>query len=226
MELRDLSNERFDIGRSAILRAPHWDGTGGLVALFGDLEHIGTTEGPVDIEANEEYSDLTIEVTGPAILKRYLSGESPSFEMGVFPDPEKMALFSPTGSASAGSKRRRQVLPHTLWIVPEELFLAPDATGRMVEVPITFAAGAFLKDGDPLTADEQDLVDMSILVWKAQFGRMTPRYSHEDGGKSLKTVPVQILQDLAKPDGAQLYMVMAELETFGPELVIPEPPVG
>jgi hypothetical protein len=106
MELKNISEERFDIGRAAILRAPHWDGSDDL---FAAMEHIGTTEGPVEIEPNEEYSDLTIEVTGPAILKRYLSGESPSFDLGVFPDPEKMALFSPTGTASSGVTRRRLV---------------------------------------------------------------------------------------------------------------------
>jgi hypothetical protein len=211
MELKNISEERFDIGRAAILRAPHWDGSSDL---FAAMEHIGTTEGPVEIEPNEEYSDLTIEVTGPAILKRYLSGESPSFDLGVFPDPEKMALFSPTGTASSGVTRRRLVTSHTLWVVAEELFLADDGTGKFVEVPITFAGGVFLKDGAALTTAEQELVDMSILVWKAQFGRMAPRYAHEDGGKSLRTVSVQVLQDLDKPEGCQLILALAELDDY------------
>lgn len=211
MELKNISEERFDIGRAAILRAPAWDGS---TDLFDAMEHIGTTEGPVEIEPNEEYSDLTIEVTGPAILKRYLSGESPSFDLGIFPDPEKLALFSPTGTGSAGVTRRRLVAAHTLWLVAEELFLADDGTGRFVEVPVTYAGGVFLKDGSALTAAEQELVDMSIIIWKAQFGRATPRYAHEDGGKSLRTVPVQVLQDLTKPQGCQLYLLLSELEDY------------
>jgi hypothetical protein len=212
MELKNISEERFDIGRAAILRAPHWDGSGDL---FAAMEHIGTTEGPVEPENNPEYSDLKIEVTGPAILKRFLSGENPSFDMGVYPDPDKMALFSPTGTASAGTMRRRRVRTHTLWIVSEELFLQEDpTTGKQTEVPVTFSGGVFLKDGEALTVDDQRHVDMSILIWSAQFERMTPRWAHEDGGKSLKTLPVQVLQDLDKPDGCQLYLVLSELDDY------------
>ena len=223
MELRDISTERFDIGRAAIFSHgevdeygvstySEWDGT---TNLFDNLVHIGTTEGEVDIAANEEYSDLTIEVTGPAILKRCLAGESPSFDVGLFPDPDKMKAFSPTGTASSGTSRRRLVKVHTLWIVPEELFLADDGTGRFVEVPVTFASGVFLKDGNALTTAEQELVDMSSVIWKAQFGRLTPRYNHDEGGKSLKTLPVQVLQDLTQPEGCQLILVMAEADEFG-----------
>jgi hypothetical protein len=222
MELRDTATERFDIGRAAIFRYNpeggaglaadgSWDGT---ADLFAGMEHIGTTEGEVDIDSAPEFSDLTIEVTGPAILKRYLNGESPSFEIGLYPDPEKMTVFSPSGMASAGTKRRRLVRSHTLWIAPEQLFLDADQN----EVAVTYVGGEFLKEGQPLTAAEQDLVDMSILIWKGQFGRLTPRYSHEDGGKSLKTVPVNILQDMTKPDHAQLYMVLAELDEFDLDL--------
>jgi hypothetical protein len=228
MELRDTSTERFDIGRAAIFRfAPDggvgvaadgtWDGT---TPLFAGMEHIGTTEGEIDIDSSPEFSDLTIELTGPAILKRYLSGESPSFEIGMYPDPEKMSVFSPSGMASAGTKRRRLVKSHTLWIAPEQLFLDADQN----EVPVTYAAGAFLKDGVALTDEEQALADMSILVWKAQFGRLTPRYNYDDGGKSLKTVPVNILQDMTKPDHAQLYMVLAEITEFGDLDFTPTPP--
>lgn len=224
MELINIATERFDIGRAAIfshgevdeygdVTYSEWDGT---TDLFDNdnMIHIGTTEGEVDIAANEEYSDLTIEVTGPAILKRCLAGESPSFEVGMYPDPDKMRAFSPTGTASSGTSRRRLVKVHTLWIVPEELFLADDGTGKFVEVPVTYTGGVWLKNGLPLTAAEQELVDMSSLIWKAQFGRLTPRYNHDEGGKSLKTLPVQVLQDTTKPEGCQLILVMAEADEF------------
>jgi hypothetical protein len=211
MELQGLEQGRYDIGRAAIFYAPTWDGSSDL---FAAMEPFGYTEGPLEIEANEEYSDLTLEVTGPAILKRYLSGESPSFELGVFPTPEVMARFSPTGRASAGTMRRNLVQTHTLWIGAEELFLADDGTGRKVQVPFTYSGGVFLKDGEALTVEEQELADMSILMWKVQVGRIAPRYAHEDGGKSLRTVPFQVLQDLTKPDGCQLYLVMSEMDDY------------
>jgi hypothetical protein len=218
MELRDTSTERFDIGRAAIFRFNpeggaglaadgSWDGT---ADLFAGMEHIGTTEGEIDLESNPEFSDLTIELTGPAILKRYLNGEAPSFEIGMYPDPDKMQVFSPSGMASAGTKRRRLVRAHTLWVAPEQLFLDADQN----EVAITFVGGEFLKAGEPLTAAELELVDMSIVIWKAQFGRLTPRYQHDEGGKSLKTVEVNVLQDMTKPDHAQLYMVLSEMDEF------------
>lgn len=211
MELKQINEEQFDIGRCAIMRVPSWDGSSDL---FAALEHIGTTEGPVEPEPNSEFSALTIEVLGPAILKEYLSGESPSFELGLFPDPEKMALFSPSGTASMGTMRRRRVQTHTLWIVAEDLFLEYDATGKAVEVPITYTGGVFLKNGEALSVEDQRHVDMSLLIWKARFGRMMPRYDHADGGKSLKTVPVQVHQDLTKPDGCQLVLVLSELEDY------------
>lgn len=222
MELKDISTERFDIGRAAIFSHGEvdeygvatysvWDGT---TDLFANMVHIGTTEGEINIEANEEYSDLTIEVTGPAILKRCLAGESPSFEVGLFPDPDKMRAFSPTGTASSGTSRRRIATRHTLWIVPEELFLADDGTGKFVEVPVTYVGGEWLKDGAALTAAEQELLEMSSLIWQAQFGRLTARYNHDEGGKSLKTLPVQVLQDLTQPEGCQLILVMAEADEF------------
>src|SRR5690606_28633920 len=134
----------------------------------------------------------------------------PTFDLGIYPDPTKMAVFSPTGTASAGVMRRQLARVHTLWIVAEELFLASDANGRTVEKAITFVGGEFLKDGQPLTDEEQELVDMSLIIWKARFGRATPRYAHEDGGKSLRTVPVAILQDMNRENGAQLWLAGSE----------------
>jgi hypothetical protein len=219
MQLTDLTTQRYDIGKAAILAYSEdagttfgeWDGTSNL---FDGLVHIGTTEGPIDIEPNSEYSDLTIEETGPAILKRYLSGESPSFEIGVFPTPAQMKAFSPTGTASAGYTRRPLAQAKTIWVVPQELFLSYSAAGVPSEEAITYLAGAFLKDGSALTDEEQELVDMSILIWKAQFGRLTPMFQHEDGGKSLKNVPIQVMQDFTKPNGCQLYLVMSEADDY------------
>ena len=68
--------------------------------------------------------------------------------------------------------------------MPEQLFIEY-TNGVPSEVAVTLDAttDAFLKDGVALTAAEQELADMSIIIWKAQFGRLTPRYAHDDGGK-------------------------------------------
>lgn len=213
MQLTDVATQKYDIGRSAIFRAPVFDGTFNLFDMF---EHIGNTEGQVDLAMNPEYSELTLpETSGPAALKRYLTGEKPTFELGVFPNPDNIKIFSPTGRGSAGQKRRRAVVEHCLWIVPEQLFLKPDENGNEQEVEVTHTfAGGFLKDGVALTAEEQVLLDLSIILWRCDFGRATPLYKHEDGGKSLRSVPVSVQQDLTKPDGCQLMLVVGELADF------------
>lgn len=212
MELVDAKTQKYDIGRCAIFRSEVWDGS---TNLFDDMTHIGNTEGAVEPEPNAEYSELNLpETSGPAAIKRYLVGEKPSFNLGIFPNPTNLALFSPTGKGSAGQQRRRKVKEHTLWIVPEELFLAEDDNGNTVEKAVTFAGGVFLKDGNALTAAELELVNISMVLWRADFGRAIPAFRHENGGKSLKSVPVNVQQDFEKPDGCQLYLMVGEADDF------------
>lgn len=225
MDLKDVAAQRYDIGRSAIfvfgslsgdrIVPAVWDGSEDLFGA-GNMHHIGNTEGAVDIAPNPEYSELTLpETSGPAALKRYLSGERPTFTIGVFPNPDNLSVFSPTGRASAGVQRRRRVRESTLWIVPEELFLKTEADGDVVEVAVTYNGTIFQKDGQALTAEEQELLDMSILIWRADFTRATPVFRHEDGGKSLREVEVNIQQDFTKPDGCQLWLAVGESADFG-----------
>ena len=230
MDLRSLSAQKYDIGKAAVL-AYSEDSAGDAATaeaagygewntaknLFVDLVHIGTTEGPVEIAANEVFSDLTIEDTGPAVLKSYLSGESPSFELGLFPNPAAMKAFSPTGTASAGFELRPLVNTITLLIVPAELF--NEYTNNVpARVAVTYTGGSFLKDGGALTTEEQRLLDSGLLIWKARFGRLTPRFAHEDGGKSLRNVPVTVMQDFEKPNGCQLYLHLSEIDDYDYEL--------
>jgi hypothetical protein len=215
MELTDLATQKFDIGRVALFGVPGgWDGTTPLFAAGGPLVHYGVVDGPVDPSTNPEYSELTIETTGPAALKRYLTGERPEFEISVYPNPENLRVFTPTGRGSAGQMRRRLVREHTLWLVPEELFLKADADGNMTEVVVAYDGAAWTKDDEALTAEETELLDMSMVIWRADFGRLTPIFQHEDGGKALKSVPVTVQQDITMPDGCQLYLVLGELSDF------------
>jgi hypothetical protein len=223
MELKDVATQRYDIGRAAIF--VHGTEANGLITptawdpsdpLFSSMIHIGNTEGAIDIAMNPEYSELTLpETSGPAAIRRFLTGEKPSFTIGIFPTPNGMKLFSPTGKGSAGQMRRRRVRERLLWIVPEEVFLAEDANGNVVEVPLTYAGGQFLKDGDPVSDEEQELLDMSLLCWRCDFQRATPVYRHEDGGKSLREVEVMLQQDFTRPDGCQLFLMLEEAADFG-----------
>jgi hypothetical protein len=212
MELTPLSSQKFDIGRCAVLGvSPAWDGS---TPLFDALTHYGTVDGTVEIAANPEYSELTIESTGPAALIRYLRGERPTFTLGVYPNPDNVAVFSPTGKGSAGQSLQRLAKTHTLWLVPEQLFITYDANGNGTYATITYNGTAFLKDGVALTADEQTLVDLSVICWRVDFSRLTPRYSVEDGGKSLTNVDVTVQQDLTQPEGCQLYLMVGEAADF------------
>lgn len=224
MLLRAASAQKYDIGRVAIWGIPGgWDTTQPFFTEPVDpddlteygIRHYGNTEGPVDPAGNPEYSNLTIESSGPGILKRYFSGAAPTVDIGVFPDVNKLKLFSPTGTGSIGRSRRSLAYYHTLWLVAEELFIKYTA-GQPEEVAVTFngATNTFLKDGQALSADDQHRLDTSIIIWKADFTPLLPVWRHEDGGKSLKTTTLNVQQDFTKPEGCQLYMMMSELADF------------
>ncbi|HEX5949364.1 MAG TPA: hypothetical protein VFZ96_00010 [Actinomycetota bacterium] len=213
MQPLSLSAQKFDIGRCLIFRAPYWDGTDDL--FDADMVHIGDTEGAVTPSANAEYSELTVEPTGPAVLKRYLTGEKPTFEFSISPTLAGMALLSPTGRASSGEEFRRPVAEHTLWIVPEQLFNKLNATTNVMQrVVVAHAAGAWTKDSAALTAAEQALLDMSILIWRADFSRVMPMFSPDAGGKAFSSVTVTVQLDTTKPSGCMNYLVMGELSDF------------
>ncbi len=213
ISLTNIASQTYDIGRAAIFAADYWDGSGDLIA---SLTHIGNTEGEASIEPNEEYSALTIpENLGPAALKKYVTGAAPSFTVGVFVSPAGLALFSPTGSGSLGNMRQRRVKERTIWIVPEQLFIAPDGNGIEQEVELTLSGGVWTKDGNAFSAEDTRLFNLSVFGWKTHFERALPVYRHEDGGKSLREITVHFLQDLDKPDGHQLLTVGADLAASG-----------
>jgi hypothetical protein len=219
MQPLPVGNQDYDIGKSVIFQVnPTWNGSDDL---FASLTHIGTTEGDVEMAMNPTYSELTLpESSGPAALIRYLTGERPTFKIGVFPNPDNLKIFSPTGTGSAGQERQRRVKEYTLWIVSEQLFLATDpVTGVVGIVPVTFDGSVFKKDGNDLTAAEQRLVDMSMLIWRADFERLAPKYHHADGGKSIVDVTVTCQQDFTKPDGCQIALMVGEAELFGVDFV-------
>lgn len=212
MELNDLRDQTYDIGKCAVFYAdPVWDGTTNLFAAGGPLTFLGAMEGPVKFAPNPEYSNLTIpEQLGPGILKRYITGNNPTATFGMFPDLAQMKVVSPTGVASLGHERQRLTRALTLWIVPERLFLKNDANGFSVKVPVVMVAGVFLKDGLALTAEEQAMIDISCIVWKGDFTPLTPNFAHADGGKSLTEVDLTAQVDLSRPEGCNQVLVLGE----------------
>jgi len=211
MDVVNLNSQEYDIGRCVVFYvSPSWDGTTNLFDTGGPLTHLGTTEGEVAIAPNPAYSNLTIEPTGPAILKRYITGTAPTFSLGLFPDLDAMKAISPTGIASMGFERQRLAKLVTLWIVPEALFLKDDATGNPRPVPVVLNAGVWEKDGSALTTEEERLLHISSLCWKCDLSPMTVTYRHEDGGKSLAQVDVTVQHDFTKPEGCQQVLVLGE----------------
>lgn len=211
MEKTDLRDKQYDIGRCAVFICDQWDGTTNLFADGGPLLHLGTTEGEVRIAPNPEYSELTLpEELGPSALKRYLTGTRPTVSFGLFPDIDQMKAVSPTGLASLGHESQILAKTYTLWIVPEQLFKKPNALNFPENVPVVLTAGNWLKDGIALTTEEERLLHLSSLIWKADFAPLTPVYRHEDGGKSLTEIEVTVQHDLDRPQGCQQILVLGE----------------
>jgi hypothetical protein len=230
METRSMNAQKYDIGK-ALVFAYSEDSAGDWTTavangfgewntaknLFDDLVHLGTTEGPVEFEANGAWSDLVIEDTGPAIHKSYWEGENPTFSLGMFPHPDLIKAISPTGTASAGFELRPLANTMTMWIVPQQLFIEYTANVPSL-VEVTYTGGVFLKEAGALTTEEQRLLDSSRLIWRARPDRLTERFSSEDGGKSLTNVDIAVLQDFEKPNGCQLYLHLSEIDDYEYEL--------
>jgi hypothetical protein len=214
----------YDVGRMVLLLAnpgtppddypQYWDGTAPI-----KFEHGGNTEGKVAPAANTEFSDLTLpENTGPAIIKRYVTGHKPTFTFDTFADPRRLRIFTPTGSASGGQERQRLAKAHTVWLAPEQLFIKRNADGTEVAVSLNLNAGTWTKDGDAFTAEDQRLFDLSTFFWKVMFDQLMIPYSHDNGGKANVTVTATVMGDFTKPDGHQLWTNGQDLATSGVDL--------
>jgi len=214
MDILSLQAKKYDIGKCAVLYAkPAWDGTTNLFATGGPLIHLGTTEGEVVIAPNPAYSELTLpEETGPSALKRIITGTRPTFSLGLFPDLDQMAVVSPTGIASMGFERQRLATVLTLWIVPQALFLKPDANNNPRPVSVILDAGVWKKDGVAIVAGSEDerLLFLSSLCWRCDFAPQSIVYRHEDGGKALSQVEVTVQHDFDRPEGCQQVLVLGE----------------
>lgn len=199
INLLNLEDQLRAIGRGVVLlHAPDygeaWDFDSAI-----DLEHLGDTEGEIEPNVEEEYSELTLpEITGPRVHDRLLDGETVELTIPLFlADPTLRDTVSPTGSGSAGNQRQVRVREYTLVVMPEELFLDSDGNSQQV----SFSGGEWTKAGQSLTESEQDLLGMSLWFWRGSFQRALPTFAHADGGKSVTPVVFSIMDAPLAPNG-------------------------
>ena len=223
-DLLAIFAQKYDVGRAALFLAgsgtypnevpAYWDGTTELTLI-----HLGNTEGEIAPATNNEFSSLTLpENTGPAQIKTYLTGANPSFTSNVFADPRILNLLSPMGTASGGNSRQVLVRSHTLWLVPEQLFIVQAEGVADQAVTVTHTAGVWTKDGLPFTTEEQRLFNVSTFFWKCYFEMLMIPYRHENGGKSNMELTCHVMMDTEKPEGHQLWTIGGDLEDSGIDL--------
>ncbi len=202
--LLDLTAIRRRIGRGVVLYANRWDRDVPLA-----LTHLGDTEGDISIATNPEISALTLpELSGPAAHEADYSGENPVVEIPLYlADPDLLRIVSPTGGNSAGATRRRQVQEYTLAIIPEALFLKTNTEGAPERKQLSFAAGEWTLDAVPLTAEQVELLGLSMWIWRGYFNRPPRSFKGAagDGSKNIETVSFQAMHHGVMPEGNMLY---------------------
>jgi hypothetical protein len=202
--LLDLTAIRRRIGRGVVFYAARWDRDTPLV-----LTHLGDTEGDITTATNAEVAPLTLpELSGPAAHEADYTGENPTVEIPLYlADPALLAIVSPTGANSAGATRRRQVQEYSLVIFPEALFLKNNADGAPERKQLAFAAGAWTLDGIALTAEQTELLGLSLWIWRGYFNRAPRSFKGGagDASKAIETVSFQAMHHGVMPEGHMLY---------------------
>jgi hypothetical protein len=204
-DLLDLTDQFRAIGRASVFRA-----SGAFVYDAGGtnvtMTHLGDTEGEITLEANEEYSELTLpELTGPAPHAKYVSGEAPVVTMPIYAaDPTLRAILSPSGSAHGGYQRRRAVAESMIAIIPEQVFIESNAQAQLAYPD---QVTGWTVGGNAATQQQLDLLDLSIWFWRGHFTKALPIYKHEDGGKVVQQVMFHAMHNSSMPDGHHLYTV-------------------
>lgn len=205
MQLGDLDTTVFSIGKGAVFYADAWDFDSNL---YTSLDFLGFTEGPVSVEMNETFNELTLpEYTGDAPHKRFVQGEAPVATIPLFTaDPALRAILSPTGGASGGRRRQQPVKEYTLVVLPEELFLDP-ATDFQEDLVLAANGTSWTLGGVALSAEKDRLLNQAVWLWRGAFTKPPIRYQHEEGGKSVDEVTFSTMYQVAAPNGHRLYTI-------------------
>lgn len=207
LQLRNLETILRKYGRGVVAYAVdgdgepiRWDGASPL-----RLAHLTDTEGDIVHRSNGTDAVLTLpEIAGDAPFEVTHTGEAPTIELPLFmADPDLLSIVSPTGSASAGHVRVREVAERTIALFPEALF----RTAAGVYAELEYTAGGWTLGGDALDAAHQTLLGHSIWFWRAYFGRPDRgfRGGHGNDAKNIETVTVNAMMHPNMPDGHRLY---------------------
>lgn len=203
-----------DVGRARVFSAvttsggsthAYWDGTGELF-----LKWLCDTEGPVAFEPNPEFQRLTaVELTGAAPLRAKQQGEAPVLTIpAVYADPAVRKVLSATNNASGGYSTAIPVRELTLVVFAEELFF--NATNNKYDLTLDPNGGTWLLGGSALTtlsARKQALFGLTTWIWRCFPIKAPNNFAHEDHGKSIESVSVEVMVDETKPEGHMLYTV-------------------
>lgn len=171
------------------------------------LAQLGDTEGDISFNPNGTVANLTLpEISGDAVHESTYVGDNPTFEIPLFlADPDVLPVVSPTGLASAGHFRVRDVAERTIVIFPENLFRKSDET----YADLSYSGGVWQLDGQALDEVHQTLLEMSIFLWRCHAERPTRRFlgGHGDDGKNIETVMFRGMMHLDIPDGERLFTI-------------------
>ena len=173
------------------------DALGDAYVLIGDpftvggLVPLGIKDGDATVEWNEEYNDLIIGQTGPAIHQRKLRGMSPVVTFPILVgDPELYATLSPTGTAGGGHVEQQPVATTSLVLLPQS---------EMGPAGLSYPDGA----GPWAPAAPEH----AIWFWRGHFLRPGASFREAEGGKRLDTVTFQAMWHGASPDGHKLFTI-------------------
>lgn len=177
-----------------------WDAASEL-----QLAHLGDTEGPIVFNPQGSVAELHLpEISGDAAHEATYTGDNPMLEAPVFlADPDLLPIVSPTGLASAGHFRVRDVDARTIVAFPEELFRKTDQSYADLSV----SGGVFLLDGSPLDSAHDTLLGASIWLWNAYATRPTENFpgGHGDDAKLIQTVAFKGMFHPDLPQGHRLW---------------------
>jgi len=180
-----------------------WDGASQL-----HLAQLGDTEGDIVINPQGTVSTLTLpETRGDAILEAVVTGENPQIEVPLFlADPDLLPILSPTGRASAGHSRVRDVAGRTIVVFPERMFRKVDQTYAAVAYT---TGGGWTLDAVAFDAAHLTLLGHSVWFWNCYVDRPTRSFrgGHGDDGKNIESCIFHAMVHPDMPEGEQLYTI-------------------
>lgn len=225
--VKPLRGHLVDLGKARILYAVNgplqadvtpvqWDGSGPLW-----LKELALTEGDMNLEPNPEYSDLKLaDYTGPAVLKRYLTGEAPVLTVGLYlADPALLSVISPTATAGVGFESYQPVQLLTLVLIPENAFRT--GVGQPFKT-LAYEAGDWTLDGSPYPESQQRFLDQTTWMWAVAPTRAPRNFANANGLSALSQAEFALIQDIYGlpflPEGAQTYWIGANPSDIGVDI--------